>query len=253
MILVSSFYQISLFIGLLLGLVQLARLAPSAGTAAWLDTGLAVLLGALVGARVVFVAATWPYFRAHPGEILMISAGGLAWPGAMGGAVITAIGIAWAGHVHPGLVGDQLLPLALPVVVSLWLGCWGGGCYYGSAAPGAWWALLSPDEWGRSLARLPLQALGASLSLAVFALVEVLRTRIRRPGQASSLAWFGLSAVLLGLSFLRADPEQVWRAWRLDSLAGLGFAVLSSLACVVCFWPGSGKGSQIRLPKSPKG
>jgi phosphatidylglycerol:prolipoprotein diacylglycerol transferase len=241
MILVSSFYQWSLFIGILLGLVQLARLAPSGRTAAWLDTGLAVLLGALLGARGVFVAAAWPYFRTHPGDILMVSAGGLAWPGALGGAVLIVLGFAWAGRGNPGLVGDQMLPLALPVVVSLWLGCLGGGCFYGAAAPGSWWALSSPDEWGRSLARLPLQVIGAAACLAVFALVEVLRPRIRRPGQASSLAWFGLSAVLLGLSFLRADPEQVWRGWRLDSLAGLGFTGLSALACAVCFWPRPGK------------
>lgn len=243
MILVSSFYQFSLFIGVLLGLVQLARLAPGGSAAARLDMGLAVLLGALLGARAVFAAAAWPYFRAHPGEILMISAGGLAWPGAMGGAVLTVFGMAWAGRVQPGLIGDRLLPLALPVVVSLWLGCMGGGCFYGIAAPGAWWALASPDEWGRSLARLPLQVIGAVLCLAIFASIEVLGPGIRRSGQASSLAWFGISVVLLGLSFLRADPEQVWRVWRLDSLAGMGFTALSGLACAVCFWPGLEKRS----------
>ena len=47
-----------------------------------LGAGLCAMLGALVGARSVYVIAHWAYFRTHLSQAWQVHLGGLAWPGA---------------------------------------------------------------------------------------------------------------------------------------------------------------------------
>ena len=55
----------------------------------------------------------------------------------------------------------------------------------------AWYALPSSDEWGMVAPRLPVQLLGAILTLGLFAGLEQARGWLRRPGLAASLGLLG--------------------------------------------------------------
>jgi hypothetical protein len=84
--------------------------------------------------------------------------------------------------------------------------------------------------------RLPLQLLGATLTLALFWLLDRLTGYQEfQSGMFASLGLLGFSALLLGLSFLRADPGMPWNGLRLDVWACLVFMGVSLIALLI-FW-----------------
>ena len=197
-----------------------------------LTAGLWVLFGGLLGARTVFVVQNWPYFQAYPGESVLFFLGGLAWPGALAGGLL-ALGIyAWINHFPVRSLADALLPLVACLAVSAWLGCWLEGCAYG-AATNAWWGLPGRDEWGAASKRVPIQLMGALLTLLVIEVLDWGQKRLHRSGLAAALALLGLSLELFGLSFLRADPAPLWNGVRLDAWAALIFAGIAGVAIII--------------------
>jgi phosphatidylglycerol---prolipoprotein diacylglyceryl transferase len=230
-------FAVMVGLGSVLGLAWTTWRSPARQASLRLDGGLWVLFGTALGARLVFVAATWPYFQSHLVEAPQIWLGGLSWPGALGGGLFALLMFAWFNHTPLGALADGLVYLALPVTVSSWLGCWQSGCAYGAAAPQTWWSVPAVDEWGVWSSHFPLQA-AAALSIVIVAIgLEWLRPHLKRPGQAASLALLVLCALLALFSLLRADPEQAWRGLRLDTWGALIFSALSIPFCLAAFWP----------------
>jgi len=211
--------------------------APPQRAADQLNASFCILLGALIGTRAGFVAANWGYFQAHALEIPQVWLGGLSWAGAAAGGLFSLALIARVRRCGLGTLADEMVPLALLLMLAAWLGAWESGVAYGALLPHAWWASPAVDEWGAWAMRIPLQPLGALSALAILGLVDQLHSRLRQPGEAASLAWLGIALTTCGLSFLRADPAQLWRGWRLDSWAALVLTGLSLLFCLVAFWP----------------
>ncbi len=226
-------YSLLVGLGASIGLAWVAIRAPRKRGLAQVDAGLWCLAAALMGARAAYVAANWPYYRANPLEIAQLWNGGLAWPGALAGGLLALGILAWIRGVSPGNLMDGLLPLLPPLVVAIWLGCWQSGVAYGRLQPSCSFPAASArDEWGVVACRWPLQPAGALATIAIFIALDVLRTRLARPGQAACLAWLSLSLLLLGASFLRADPYPLWKGLRLETWAALtssGLATLGSL------------------------
>lgn len=203
-----------------------------------INAGLLALLGALLGGRAAYVWVNWGYFRAHLIEAPQVWLGGLSWPGALLVAMLVVIGYAAAAQLSLGALADALLPLALTVTVSAWMGCLSVGCAYGAPAPdGAWWGVPVQDEWGVVAPRVPIQLMGAMLSLVSFGAIEWLRPRLPYVGQASGLALLAFSAQMAGISLLRADPAPLWRGQRLESWAAIFYLVLSLLICLAALAP----------------
>ncbi len=196
----------------------------------WVDAGLLVLFGSLVGARAVFVAVDWGHFQANPFEIIAVWSGGLTWAGALAGGLLALPFAARAENFTTGQLADGLLPLALPLTIAVWLGAWQSGSAYGPLAAGQFWAIPARDEWGVLAARFPLQLIGALATLALFAGLDALRAKFKAPGQLASVALLGLSLILLAASFLRADPAPTWRGLRLETWACLAFGLFAVLA-----------------------
>jgi phosphatidylglycerol:prolipoprotein diacylglycerol transferase len=203
-----------------------------------INAGLFSLLGALLGGRAAYVWVNWGYFQAHLGEAPQVWLGGLSWPGAVLAAILVVIGYAAAAQLSLGALADALLPLALTVTVSVWLGCFSAGCAYGAPAPvRAWWGVPIQDEWGVVMPRAPLPLIGALLSLVSFGAIEWLRPRLTYVGQAAGLALLAFSAQMAGLSLFRADPAPLWRGQRLESWAAILFLVLALLICLLASVP----------------
>ena len=230
-------FSIIIGLGASLGLMLVAIRAPKQKAASQLNASLWILLGSLIGARSGFVAANWGYFQSHGLEIPQVWLGGLSWAGAALGGLLSLAVVALARKGELGTLADAMVPLALVLTLAAWLGAWESGIAYGPAAPNVWWAAPTPDEWGVWALRWPLQPLGALAVLVIFGLVDQLRSRLHQPGEAASLALMGIALSVFGLSFLRADPGQTWRDWRLDSWAGLVFVGLAFVFCVAAFWP----------------
>jgi prolipoprotein diacylglyceryltransferase len=234
-----------------------------------LDAGLLVLLGGLVGGRTAFVAAHWTYFSSHLIEIPQISLGGMSGAGALAGGGLVLVLLSWnrrvpearsqvnAARLATGLesLGDSLLPMLVTLSVCAWLACWLDGCAYGETT-GAWWGVPARDETGAIARRVPLQLIGASLTLVWFAAIgwdfrrglrlganHGTRRKERNqgargltrsvPGLKTGLGLLGFSLQLLGVSFLRADAGLIWRSLRLDSWAEIALAALAVLDVIM--------------------
>ncbi|HEX9091920.1 MAG TPA: prolipoprotein diacylglyceryl transferase family protein [Anaerolineales bacterium] len=224
----------SLFIGLgtLSGLLLSGWRAPQKETMRYLDAGLGILFAALIGSRALTVAAGWAYYQGHPSEIIQVWQGGLSGIGALAGAALGMIIIAFAFKFPLGLLSDTFLPLANTLSIAAWLGSWVSGSSYG-APSAAWWALPAYDEMGVLDTHLPVQLLGAIFSMLIALLLDRATQRFPFKGISALLYLFGLSGVIFGFSFLRVDPAQTWQGVRLEAWGAVGLMIFSALLLVV--------------------
>ncbi len=225
-------YSLLLGLGAALGLAWITRQAPPKEGRAYLDAGLWVLVGGLLGGRLAFVVFHWSYFQAHRIEIPQIYLGGMDWGGVSAGALLSLVLVATLTHTPLGRLADGLLPLLACLTVSIWLGCWLDGTAYGFVTS-TWWGIPARDEWGQLALRWPIQLLGALLAVGLFWLLDWSRQWITAPGQATGLGMLGLALEVFALSFLRADPAPKWRGMVLGSWTALGFALLAGLVFVI--------------------
>ncbi len=223
-------------LGVMLGLILIARTPRQKTTQRNVAAGIYALAGALAGARIAYLVVHWPYYRYQPFEIPQFWQGGLSWPGALAGGWLALAIFAAICRAHPGKLADDLLPLFFSMAISSWLGCWLSGCAYGAEAQ-AWWTLPARDMAGMWSNRWPLQLIAALLVVAIFWGSEWVRDRagVQSPGLAASLGMATLAIVLLGASFLRADPYPLWRAIRLETWAALVLLVLALLSGMLAF------------------
>src|SRR5271157_1610001 len=233
-----DWFALAVGFGSTLGCWQIAQKAPFGQSWRLVNGAILTLLGCLISARLAFAGFHSAYFFVHPLEVLEFWLGGLSWPGAFAGAVLTIFILAWIWHMPITKLADGLAPLFPPMAIGVWLGCWQAGIAYGaSAATGSWWAMPALDETGTYSLREPLQ-LWAALSILLFFVFLERNMRIfNHPGQFSAITALGLSINLLLFSRFRADPLPVWNGLRTDILAGCLFVVLSLLICILAFLP----------------
>jgi prolipoprotein diacylglyceryltransferase len=96
-----------------------------------------------------------------------------------------------------------------------------------------WWALPGRDEWGVLTTRVPVQLIGATLTLVFIWLLDWASNRFPIPGLMAAIGLFSLSAVIFALSFLRADPTPMWNSLRLEAWGAMGLMIFSIFAVVV--------------------
>jgi prolipoprotein diacylglyceryltransferase len=222
-------FPLLLGIGASLGLAWVATRARLRLAQSQLDAGLVVLFASLMGSRLVFAAVHWPYFRSHPLEIVLLPLGGLAWPGAVLGALAGLLAYAALKRQPLLKLADALLPLATALSVSAWLACWLDGVAYGPVLS-LRWLVPARDEWGAITPRLPVQFLGAILTLGLFWLLELRQPREPSPGSLAGRWFLGFSMLMLVLSLLRADTAPAWLGLRLETWAALAFLLIAGLA-----------------------
>jgi prolipoprotein diacylglyceryltransferase len=211
-----------------LGLAWIMADSPVRLRNTWLTAAVLVLLAALMGSRAAYVAPNWEYFQNHLIEIPQVWLGGLAWPGALAGAILGTLIAAWVSNIPVVMLADRLLPLLASLSVAVWMGCWITGCAYG---PESVWGLPAKDEWGIWQNRLPLQLIGAILTIAFFWSIERFRQRQKHlpPGITASVGFGLLCLILIGASILRADPYPVYSGLRLETWAAIALLIISIL------------------------
>ena len=112
-----TIFSLLLALAAVLGLVWIMVDPPLRLRNASLTAAVLVMLAALIGGRVAYVAPNGEYFQNHLIEIPQVGLGGLAWPGALAGAVlgtlIAVIGVS---------MGVMFIPSLQEIVISslLW-------------------------------------------------------------------------------------------------------------------------------------
>lgn len=203
-----------------------------------LDAALAAGVGAVLIARVVYVGVHWAYYRDHVRQALRIWGGGLAWHGALGGAVVAVAVYCAARQISLSVTLDVLTPGASLVAVCAWLGCFMAGCAYGMEAypeQGLLWPLSLdlPDLYGIREPRVAVQLLGASWSAIILAVITLIQRRARREGLIFPV-WLALYSIgAFGLGFLRADEVPLVGGWRADQVADLALTASGVTALLI--------------------
>lgn len=229
-----STFALLLGLGASLGLWQVARSAPAHQAGRWVDVGLAVLAGMLLGARAAYVGLHFNYYLAHPGEWLQLWQGGyLAW-GAFPGGLLIAACAALLLDKPLTLVLDRLAPLVPPLAVLGWLGCLAAGCAYGPPLAGG---LPAPDEWGRLLPRFPLQLTAALVLLGYnWGVARVLPANAPA-GRLAALTGLGLAAVQFSAGLVAAEAAPLWYGLPYEVWSAAALAALSFVLAGFAFWP----------------
>jgi len=199
--------------GFLAGLWTAGRRAPIAGIApeSIFDLGPWLILGGIVGGRVLYVISYWHEgFAGHAfPEVFMVQHGGLVFYGGLIGATAVGLGYLYLKKLPPWKVADVMAPsIALGYVFGR-IGCLMNGCCYGRPCS-LWWAITFPptvDEHGELIPHgshgvpvHPTEIYDSLLNLVFYLYLARLFRRRKFDGQV-------FAAYLIGYAILRSFVE----------------------------------------------
>lgn len=215
-------YGLLVATGFVTGLFLAVRQAKRQGISSEriLDLGFYILLAAIIGSRLLFVATDSEHYLSRPLDIFKIWEGGLVFYGGLIFAVPVAV---WYMNRH-GLdkwaIADIIAPsIAIGHAIGR-LGCFSAGCCYGAPAEGLLWAVtfLHPETLAiRGVPLHPAQIYESLGELVNFSLLIILRKHQSFKGQ---LFW----TYILFYSVLRFVVE----FFRGDEIRGFIFAGIST-------------------------
>lgn len=224
-----SLFSLLIGLGASLALLRLAFTVAEEERIRWLLYGLAVLVMALIGARLAFVLEHVNYYTTRKGELADLSAGGLWWPGAAAGGLLAIIFIGFVKNNGIKETLDKFSVYLLPLAAAFWLAGWSGGVAYGARVdPGVWWGISMLDVTGVTAPRFPLQLLAAVTIAGTLGAIEWRWKKPAARGRRMGVLLLVLSAHTLLFSLLRADPAQPFIGLRIDVWASIVFSILSA-------------------------
>jgi phosphatidylglycerol:prolipoprotein diacylglycerol transferase len=236
-------YGVLLALAFLAGLWIANRQAKKAGldSARITDMAVYVLIGGLLGAKLLLLVVEWSYYSRNPRELFsLVQSGGVFYGGLLG-----ALPVAWwyaRKHALPGWqTADVLAPgVALGQSIGR-LGCFAAGCCYGRPTDVPW-AVTFRDIYTTRTVGTPLdvplhptQLYESAATLVLFGLLLWLSTRKRFHGQVA-LAYVILYAVArFALEFYRGDAARgtVLGGWVSTSQ----FIAVLMVVTVALVWP----------------
>jgi phosphatidylglycerol:prolipoprotein diacylglycerol transferase len=170
-----------------------------------------VAIGALVGARTLFILVNLEYFLKNPLEIPQIWNGGLVFYGGLIGGSLTFIVIARLRKLNLWRLADTVAPgIALGHAFGR-IGCFYAGSCYGKPTDLPWAVTFNdPRSLAAGVLGTPVHPTQLYSSFGLLVLMVVLlgiRSRARFPGQV--IASYGIlyGIMRFGMEFLRGDPR----------------------------------------------
>lgn len=200
-------YPTLLYLGLVAGVV--------AGNAAAHASGLdpfsvfvatfALMLPALLGARLLYVATHWPLFRHDLRRIWHRSDGGAAQYGGLALAVPLSFPILWLLELPIGAFWDVGVITILVGMIPTRIGCLLNGCCAGRPFSG-WCSVYLPNRSGVWTRRIPTQCLEAGLATALLVAALILWRAMPFPGALFAFVVGGYGCGRLLLESMRELP-----------------------------------------------
>ena len=204
-----TFYSYGLTIGLgfLAALFLSRRRAQQAGIDPDRVQNLVVLclFFGLLGARAVYIAFNWDFYRSNPLEVIRFDHGGLVfYGGLLTGAAGAWVYLRW--HRMPvGKILDVVTPPMVLAHAIGRLGCFFNGCCYGKPTDLPWGIVFRGEDFPRHPSQIYESAFLFLLSLYLVRSSMLRRQSAERPGTV-----FAAYALLYGIwrflaEFLRGD------------------------------------------------
>jgi phosphatidylglycerol:prolipoprotein diacylglycerol transferase len=209
-------YGVLLALAFLAGLWVAHREAKRSGLDASRVTDMAVyvLIGGLIGARLLLLLVDWRHFLGHPRDFFsLLQSGGVFYGGLLG-----ALPVAWWYTRRHQLDAWRTADVLAPAVVlgqSIGrLGCFSAGCCYGRPTDVPW-AVTFRDLYTARQVNTPLdlplhpsQIYESLLTLGIFLVLMWLARRKQFHGQVMLGYVLLYAAGRFGLEFFRGDPAR---------------------------------------------
>jgi phosphatidylglycerol:prolipoprotein diacylglycerol transferase len=208
-----STYEAAMTVAFLLAIFLAYRRAPKEGIDAGLvlDVCLWIVIGSLVGARVLFILTQLDAYMAEPIKILKFWQGGLVYYGGLLGGAL-AVWIVLQRRKQPFFpMADLLAPyLMLGYAVHRSLGCFMAGCCFGKPTllP---WGVTFPEgsaasvAFGSGVAVHPTQLYTGLAGLLIFFFLVWYRRRKPFPGALAILLFLLYAVARFVIEFFRGD------------------------------------------------
>jgi len=152
----------------------------------WLDFALLILIGAVIGARVVFVILNWDQYAAAPVTIFSVWEGGLSFHGGLGGAIIAGYLFSRVRGMEFNLVADLATPATALGYSLTRIGCFLNGCCYGRACSSHWpLGMVFPPGTAAGQAQVPIhptQLYASFASIIIFYILVRVQPHIKARG-----------------------------------------------------------------------
>ena len=183
-----------------------------------------------VGARALYVAHEWKYFRENPFEIFAIWHGGVIFYGGM----LASLAAFWwqTKRLRVGFL--RALDLFVPAIALAHafgrIGCFFNGCCYGK--PGTLFcAVRFPFS---DVPRHPTQLYEALFDFSLFALLAFLHPRLKgREGIISFLYFVSYAIGRFGVEFLRDDMPRLALGWTFGQWISVGILISAFLSVLL--------------------
>jgi phosphatidylglycerol---prolipoprotein diacylglyceryl transferase len=148
------------------------------------DSGPWLIIGAIVGARILYVTTYWERFAGAPlKEIFMVQQGGLVYYGGLVGSSLATIIYCYWRKIPLWKFADALAPsIALGYVFGR-IGCLMNGCCFGRACDAPWAITYPAQSNGPQGPVHPTQIYDSLLNLALYGFLAWLYRRKRFDGQ----------------------------------------------------------------------
>lgn len=226
-------YGVATVMGWFLGVLVLLKRRHIAGLSQddVMDLSFYCVLGAILGARVLYVIVEWDFYRMNLSEIWMVHRGGLVFYGGFMGSVAI---LAWQLHrrsLPVGAFADAIAPaIALGHGVGR-IGCFLNGCCYGREGTflACHFPFLGDPEGFR---RLPIQLWEAGLCFALAAFLWSLPAAQMAKGRIFALYVGAYGAFRFGFEFLRDDPRGMIADGFLSTSQGLAIVAIAGSAVI---------------------
>lgn len=210
-------YGVFVALGFGLGLWNASRRAPKAGIlpdTVW-DSGLWIIIGTIVGARLLYVITYWKQDLAGKPwtEIFMVHHGGLVFYGGLIGAVLCTLVYLRIKKLPIWKFGDVMAPgIALGYAIGR-IGCLMNGCCYGKETNVPWAIHFPADHETHGVAVHPTQLYETLLNIPLFFFLAWLFPRRKFDGQVFATYLMCYAVLRSFVEFFRGDYPVLHGGW----------------------------------------
>jgi len=228
-------YPAMLYVGLVFGVVAGNVAAHAAGLDALRVYVATILLivPALIGARLLFVATEWKIYRRDPRRIWNRREGGFIMFGAVPVMLLCSWPLLRALRIGFGGFWDVSTFTILVGMIFTRVGCLLNGCCGGRATRG-WFGVNLPDSQGVWKKRVPTQALEAGCAAVLLVVAVLIWRRTPFPGALFLLIMLSYSSARLVLELAREHVDH-GRQFHIAYALSVVF-VLTSISALALKW-----------------
>jgi phosphatidylglycerol:prolipoprotein diacylglycerol transferase len=230
-----TLYSYGLFVavGFLLSTVLVLRDSEKFGVSRndVFDCLIVILIGGLIGGRLLFVIINWGYYLRYPLRVFAFYEGGMAIQGALVTAVVSGVLVSRIKKIPFWKVADLIAPYAALGQSMGRIGCFLNGCCYGRIIESGI-GVTFPKE---AVMRVPTQIYSSLGLLAIFVILMALREKRPFDGYVFAMYLILYSVFRFFIDFLRGDNLVFVFGMRLSQVLSAGL-FLCGIVIYVVLW-----------------